>query len=392
MSVVTDTGARAPLPPFGPEHEHLRETVARWVREEILPHADEWERERGFPRELYRRAGELGFFGITAPAELGGQGGDVVHAAVFAEEMAAAGAPGGVAAGLGAHAGIAMPPILAFGTADQHERYLRPAIRGERIAALGITEPGGGSDVAAVRTRATPVEGGWEVSGSKTFITGGCVADFLVCACRTTPEGGHGGMSFLILERETPGYSVARKLEKLGWHSSDTAELSFDSAFVPRENLLGAENQGFALIMENFAWERLAMALGAVGTMRWLLERAVAYCGEREAFGRPIGRNGVIRAKVAEMATKLEAGRAVTYSALRRHAAGEECIREVTIAKLQTQRAAVEVADECLQIHGGYGYMTEYGIERALRDARLGPIGGGTDEIMKEILGRRMGF
>ena len=313
---------------------------------------------------------------------------------MWAEELAAAGASGGVGAGLGAHTGIATPPVYRFGTPDQHERFLRPAIRGERVAALGITEPGAGSDVASIRTMARPVDGGYVVNGSKTFITNGARADFLVCAVKTTEDGGHQGISFLILERDMPGYEVVGKLEKMGWHSSDTAELSFTDVEVPAENLLGDENRGFYLIMENFAWERLLMALGAVGAMRRLLGRAIGYAGEREAFGRPIGSLQAIRHKIAEIGVKAEVGRALTYHALRRYVAGEgqAVIPDVTKAKLYTQRACVEVADECVQIFGGYGYMREYGIERALRDARLGPIGGGTDEVMREILGRQLGL
>jgi acyl-CoA dehydrogenase len=391
-AIVRDSGERAHLPPFTDEHEQLRETIGRWVRTEIAPHVDEWEAARQFPRELYTRAAELGFLGLKYPVELGGQGGDYVHDAVWAEELAAAGASGGVGAGLGAHTGIATPPVYRFGTADQHERFLRPAIAGRKIAALGITEPGAGSDVASIRTEARTVGGGYVVNGAKTFITNGVRADFLVCAVRTTPDGGHQGISFLILEREMPGYEVARKLEKMGWHSSDTGELSFTDVEVPEENLLGEENRGFYLIMENFSWERLLMALGAVGAMRRLLEVAISYAGERQAFGRSIGSFQAIRHKIAEIGVKAEVGRVLTYHALRRFVAGEETIAEVTKAKLYTQRACVEVADEVVQILGGYGYMREYGVERALRDARLGPIGGGTDEVMKEILGKQLGL
>ncbi len=410
MTVVKDSGERALLPPFTDEHAQLRETINRWVKAEIVPNVDEWERAGEFPRELYNRAAELGFLGLKYPVELGGQGGDYVHDAVWAEELAAAGASGGVGAGLGAHTGIATPPIHRFGSPEQHERFLRPAIAGERIGALGITEPGAGSDVASIRTFARRVDGGYVVNGSKTFITNGVRADFLVCAVKTTESGGHQGISFLILEREMPGYEVVTKLEKMGWRSSDTAELSFTDVEVPAENLLGEENRGFYLIMENFAWERLLMSLGAVGAMQRLLEVALDYCREREAFGRPIGRFQVIRHKLAEIGIKGEVGRALTYHALRRFIAdearradgakptpaaveaGSSTIADVTKAKLFTQRACVEVADECVQILGGYGYMREYGVERALRDARLGPIGGGTDEVMREILGRQLGL
>jgi acyl-CoA dehydrogenase len=390
VTVIKDSGERAVLPPFTDEHEQLRETVGRFVRSEIAPHVDEWEEAREFPRELFERCGELGFLGLKYPEELGGQGGDYVHDAVWIEELSRSGASGGIGAGLGGHSGIATPPIFNFGTPEQHERWLRPAIRGEKIGALGITEPGAGSDVASIRTFARKVEGGYVVNGSKTFITNGVRADFLVCAVKTTEGGGHHGLSFLVLERDMPGYEVTAKLEKMGWHSSDTGELSFTDVEVPEENRLGDENRGFYLIMANFAWERLLMALGAVGGMQRVFEVTLSYAKAREAFGRPIGRFQAIRHKFAEMATKMEASRSLTYHALRLFADGEDAIREVTMAKLFSQRAIVEIADECMQIHGGYGYMREYGIERALRDARLGPIGGGTDEIMKEILGRQL--
>jgi acyl-CoA dehydrogenase len=391
-TVIKDSGARAPLPPFTEEHEELRETVGRFVRSEIAPHVDEWEEAREFPRRLFARCGELGFFGLKYPEELGGQGGTYVHDAVWVEELSRAGAAGGVAAGLNAHAGIATPPIFNFGNPEQHQRWLVPAIRGDKIGALGITEPGAGSDVASIRTFARKVPGGYVVNGAKTFITNGVRADFLVCAVKTTEEGGHGGLSFLVLESDMPGYEVSRKLEKMGWHASDTGELSFTDVEVPEENLLGEENRGFYLIMANFAWERLAMALGAVGGMQRVFERTLEYAKERQAFGRPIGSFQATRHKFAEMAVKIEASRSLTYDCLRRFSEGQDVVDEVAMAKLFTQRAMLEIADECVQIHGGYGYMREYGIERAVRDARLGPIGGGTDEVMKEILGKRLGL
>jgi acyl-CoA dehydrogenase len=392
MTVVKDSGARATLPPFGAEHEELRRTVARFVVAEVAPHVDEWERAEEFPRDLYRRCAELGFLGLKFPERHGGQGGDHLHDAVWVEELARSGGSGGVAAGLNAHASIALPPIFNFGTEDQHQRWLVPGIAGEKIGALGITEPAAGSDVAGITTTARKVDGGYVVNGSKTFITNGVRADFLVCACKTTEAGGHDGISFLVLEREMPGYEVTRKLEKLGWHSSDTGELSFTDVEVPAANLLGEENGGFRLIMANFAWERLLMAIGAVGAMQRLLAVAVAYAQEREAFGRPIGKFQAIRHQIAEMATKAEVSRALTYDALRLFHSGQPCIPQVAMAKLLTQRSALEIADQTLQIHGGYGYSREYGIERAVRDARLGPIGGGTDEVMKEIIGKTMGL
>jgi acyl-CoA dehydrogenase len=392
MTVVKDSGARATLPPFGEEHEELRQTVARFVAKEIAPNVDEWEAAREFPRELFGRCAELGFLGLKFPEELGGQGGTHLHDAVWVEELARSGGSGGVAAGLNAHTSIAMPPIFKFGTEEQKQRWLPPGIAGEKIGALGITEPGAGSDVASLATTAVRHGDTYVVNGAKTFITNGVRADFLVCACKTSEAGGHGGISFLVLKREMPGYEVSRKLEKMGWHSSDTGEISFSDVEVPAENLLGEENGGFKLIMANFAWERLLMAIGAVGAMQKLIETTAAYASEREAFGRPIGKFQAIRHQVAEMATLAETSRALTYNALRLFHEGRDCIQEVSMAKLMTQRAVLDIADQSLQIHGGYGYMREYGIERAVRDARLGPIGGGTDEIMKEIIGKTMGL
>lgn len=382
----------SPTPPFTEQQEDLRESVARFVTAEIAPHIDEWEEAREFPRELYRRCGELGFLGLKFPEEYGGQGGSYLDDAVWVEELSRHGASGGVAAGLNAHSSIAMPPVFEFGDEWQRQRWVVPGIRGEKIGALGITEPGAGSDVAAIRTRAEPIEGGYLVNGSKTFITNGVRADFLVCACRTTEEGGHGGISFLVLESEMPGYSVTGKLEKMGWHSSDTGEITFEDVEVPATHLLGEENEGFQLIMANFAWERLLMAIGAVGAMDNLISRAIEYAGERQAFGRSISSFQATRHKLASMATDAAAARALTYDTLRRLVEGEEVTREVSMAKLVTQRTLVEIADETVQIFGGWGYMREYGVERALRDARLGPIGGGTEEIMKEIIAKTMGL
>jgi acyl-CoA dehydrogenase len=340
---------------------------------------------------VFTKLAAVGFLGLKYPEELGGEGGDYLHDAVFSEELSRCGS-GGVAAGIGAHIGIATPPVWKFGTDEQKQRFLVPAIRGERIAALGITEPEAGSDVAGIRSKAEKVDGGWLVNGSKTFITNGVRADFVVTAVKTTSEGGHHGLSFMVIEKEFDGFEVSNKLEKMGWRASDTAELSFADVFVPEENLLGEENGGFYLIMANFQWERLLMALGAVGSMNAVIEMTIDYARERNAFGRPIAKFQAIRHKVAEMALKLETARAMTYHALRLFVETGDAVSEVTMAKLQSQRAAFEVADEALQIHGGAGYMKEYEIERVARDTRLGPIGGGTDEIMKEILGKQLGL
>ena len=376
-------------PPFTEEHEELRDSIRRFIAAELRPHADAWEADRWFPDEVFGKLAAVGFLGLKYPEEYGGQGGGHLHDAVLAEELARCGS-GGLAAGIGAHVGIATPPVAAFGTEDQKQRYLAPAIAGEKIAALAITEPGAGSDVAAVSTRADKVDGGWIVNGEKTYITNGVRAGFYVTAVRTTPEGGHGGLSFLIVD-QGEGITTST-LEKLGWHASDTATVAFDDVYVGEENLLGELHGGFKLVMANFQWERLLMALGAVGAMDVALERTLAYTKERQAFGRPLTGHQAVRHRLAELATTAHVSRCVTYDALRRFCAGENAINEVTMAKLATQRACFDVIDACLQLHGGAGYMREYGIERMARDARLGPIGGGTDEVMKEILSKLMGL
>src|SRR6266576_2316231 len=356
-----------PTPPFTDEHEQLRQSPRGFIERELAPYAQRWEDEKWFPEEVFAKLAAQGLLGLKYPEEYGGQGGDYLHEAVLCEEMARIG---------------------SGGTAEQKQRYLVPAVRGERIGALGITEPGAGSDVASLRTRAEPVDGGFLVNGEKTYITNGVRAHFILTAVKTTADGGHHGISFLIVDR---GEGVSSsKLEKLGWHASDTATISFEDVFVPEENLLGGLHEGFALIMANFQWERLAMALGAVGAMALAWERTAEFARERRAFGRPLSEHQAIRHKLVDLATSAHTCRCVTYDALRRFVAGEEPLREVTMAKLLTQRASYELMDACLQIHGGAGYMREYWVERAARDARLGPIGGGSDEIMREILGRAL--
>jgi acyl-CoA dehydrogenase len=375
----------SPDPPFTDEHQDLRESIRRFVATELRPHAAEWERARWFPDEVFGRFAQHGFLGLKYPEAYGGQGGDFLHEAVLAEELARCGS-GGLAAGVGAHINIATPPVFKFGTEDQKQRFLAPAITGEKIAALAITEPDAGSDVASIKTTARRVDGGWLVNGSKMFITNGVRAHFWVTAVKTSGEGGHHGLSFLLVERQD-GIATS-KIDKLGWHASDTALIAFDDVFVAEDNLLGRENEGFYLIMANFQWERLVMALGAVGAMQVAYDKTVAYARERHAFGRSLTGHQVLRHKLADVATTVHTARCVTYDALRRFVAGADAVKEVTMAKLATQRACCDVMDTCLQIHGGAGYMEEYEIERMARDARLGPIGGGTDEIMREILAK----
>jgi acyl-CoA dehydrogenase len=391
---------------FGEEHHALRRSIRDWVTRELRPHVQAWEDAEWVPSSVFRRLGETGFAATPYPVELGGQGGDHLTDAIWTEEIARSGS-GGLAAALSAPTTIATPPILKFGTPEQQERWVPPVLRGERVAALAITEPGTGSDVAGIQTRAERVEGGFRVNGEKCFITGGVRAQHYVTAVRTTQDGGHGGISFLVVERgpepeaaeDDPALLGADRgdgisaspIEKLGWHASDTALVSFQDVFVPEDHLLGELHGGFKLIMANFGWERLSMALGAVAGMDLAFEQTCAYVAQRRAFGRRIADFQGTRWALAEIGMEIEAARSLTYETLRRHVAGEQVIREVSMAKLQTQRTAVDVIDRCLQLHGGAGYTKEQGLERAWRDARLGPIGGGTDEIMKDVIGRLMG-
>ncbi len=338
----------------------------------------------------FRKLAAQGLLGLKYPEEYGGQGGDYLHESVSDRGARARRLRWHCRGDRRTHQHRHARRSGSLAARIRSSAILAPAIAGEKIGALAITEPGAGSDVAALTTRAERVDGGFVVNGEKTYITNGVRAHFIVTAVKTTPEGGHHGISFLIVER---GEGVeSSKLEKLGWHASDTATISFQDVFVAEENLLGELNEGFKLIMANFQWERLAMALGAVGAMQLAWERTAEFARERQAFGRPLSGHQAIRHKLADLATSVYSCRCITYDALRRFVAGEDPLREVTMAKLVTQRACFELMDACLQIHGGAGYMREYWIERAARDARLGPIGGGTDEIMREILGRVLGL
>jgi acyl-CoA dehydrogenase len=386
---LTD-GPREPTPPFTAEHEQFRRSTRKWVTEHLAPHADEWEAAKRFPDEVFRLCGGAGFFGLKFEEDWGGQGRDVVADAVVVEELQWC-RSGGVAAGIGTQMAIALPPIHRFGTDDQRERFLRPGIRGERIGSLAISEPEAGSDVAGLRTRARRVEDGWLVSGSKMYITNGVRADFLVTAVRTSPSDGgvrHSGISLLVIEPgRTTGFS-ASALDKMGCGASDTALIALDDVFVPDENLLGEEGRGFRMIMSGFVWERIHMSLVALGNMSSWFGRTCDFVRNREAFGRPLGRNQVVAHELAEIATTIHTCRTITYDALRRYAEGADCRQEAAMAKLVTQRAACEALDRMLQLHGGAGYMSEYGIERTYRDSRLGPIGGGSDQIMREIIAK----
>jgi acyl-CoA dehydrogenase len=373
---------------FDEDHEHYRESVRSFVQKELLPHAEEWEEAEEFPIEIYRRMGELELFGNKFDEAYGGTAAGYLFESVLVEEMSGCGS-GGVAAGLGAHAQIALPPIASFGNEKQKERWLVPGIKGEKIAALGITEPEAGSDVAGIKTRAVRDGDDYVLNGSKTFITNGCRADMVVTAVRTG-EDPHGGISFMVVEKGTPGFDQSTKLKKLGWRASDTATLYFSDCRVPAENMLGAEGEGFKMIMSNFQWERLTMALGAVRGAEQTMKLAKDYAEARIAFDRPIVRFQTIQHKLVEMATEIEAARQLTYHALWLFNQGRDAVKEVSMAKIVATETATRVADEAIQIHGGYGYMMEFPVQRAWRDARLGPIGGGTTQIMREIIAKTM--
>ncbi|MBX3252260.1 MAG: acyl-CoA dehydrogenase family protein [Myxococcales bacterium] len=371
-------------------HEALRAEIRKFSRNEIAPHAHAWDEAEEFPRELYAKAGEAGILGVGYPEAVGGDGGDLSHVLVAAEEMVLEGKSVGTCVGLGSH-GIALPPIVSFGTPAQKERFVAPVLRGEKIAALAITEPGGGSDVAALRTRAVRDGDDYVVDGAKTFITSGTRADFVTTAVRTGGPG-HGGISLLVIERGTPGFHVSKKLKKTGWWASDTAELTFEGCRVPAENLLGRENAGFVAIMMNFVTERLFLAGQCVAIAELAYRETVAYTQQREAFGKKLTGFQVTRHKLADMASRIAAARALTGECVARYLKGEQDAGLAAMAKNTATDACVAVCDQAVQLHGGYGYMREYVVERLYRDARLYPIGGGTREIMNEIIAKMEGY
>ena len=379
------------ITPFREEHELFRQQCRRFVEKELAPHAMEWEAKKDFPNEVFRRVGEMGYHGILIPEEYEGSGGDYLMASVWSEEMTRIGS-GGVSAGLGMHGLIVLPAIARFGSEDQKKRFLIPGVRGEKIGALGLTEPVAGSDLSRILSTARKEGDHYVLDGSKTFITNGSRADFVLVLCKTDPGAGTKGFSTLIVEKGMPGFSQGRPLEKLGWQAGDTAELTFEKVVVPAANRLGEEGMGFYNAMANLEWERLVMALGTVYGAQMAFDKTRTYILQREAFGRPIGKFQVNRHKMADMATEIEASRQLNYHALRKLVNGEECAREVSMAKIFSAKMGDYVATTCLQLHGGYGYMREYEIERFFRDVRINSIGGGTSEVLKEIIGRMMGL
>lgn len=369
------------------EHDLFRTQLRRFVSERIAPHVDRWERECGFPRSLYIELAQAGLLGVGFAEELGGAGGDVFHQLVMAEELTRSGSPG-LAASLGSLA-IALPPIVIAGTAEQKARWLPKVLSGEWIAALAVTEPGAGSDVANLRTRARRDGDEWVIDGAKTFITSGTRADLLTVLARTGGEGA-GGVSIFVVEAPRPGLTQGPNLDKLGWHASDTAEIFFDGVRVPADALVGGENAGFVVLMQNFASERLVLAATAVAIAQMAFEAALAYAKEREAFGKPLAGFQVTRHKLADMATAIAGARAHVEAVATRVAAGRPVVAEVAMAKNHATDVCSAVCDQALQLHGGTGFMRGTLVERLFRDARLYPIGGGTREIMNEIIAKTL--
>ena len=372
---------------FTKAHDMVRKSVREFIRKEVLPYIDDWEEAGEFPREIYKKAADVGILGMGFPEAYGGTPGDIFFQVAVSEELMRSGS-GGFCAGLGS-LNIAVPPILSLGTEAQKNKFIPPVLAGEKIAALGITEPGGGSDVANIQTTADRDGDDYIINGSKTFITTGCRADQLTCAVRTGEEGAQ-GISLMVIDADTPGYSVSEKLKKTGWWASDTAEIYFDNCRVPATNLLGQENQGFYGIMINFQAERLSLAIMANMTARMALEEAIKYAKARKAFGKPLTGFQVTRHKLADMATLLEASTEFTYRVAAKIGAGVDQIKAVSMAKNFACDVSDKITYDAVQIFGGYGFMRGYLVERLYRDNRILSIGGGTREIMNEIISRLM--
>ncbi len=396
---------------FDEHHEMFRQAVRAFVQKEVEPHVEEWEQAGEIPKSIWPRMGALGFLGVEYDEKYGGAGADVLTTAVLCEEMARARCAS-LAMAVGVHTDMASPHLYWTGSEALKEKYLPAICRGEALTAIAVTEPGGGSDVAAIRTRAVRDGDHYVLDGSKMFITNGVLADIYFVAARIqgqplttgplttepltlpSPQRGEGkrhrGISMFLVERNTPGFTVSRKLDKMGNRASDTAELAFEGMRVPAENLLGAEGKGFYEVMRVFQRERLVAGLHAVAGCERALEDTIAYVQHRHAFDEPLSKKQVVRHKLADLATLIEAGRWLTYAACLKFRDREEAVKEISMVKLFTAEMAQKVAYDCVQLHGGYGYMREYPIERFFRDIRLMTIGGGTSEIMKEIIAKQM--
>ena len=380
------------LPTFTDEHEMLRRTVRAFVEKEVAPQVDAWEAAGRIPREFWRRLGELGLLGLEFPAEYGGAGGDFLSSVVLGEEMARC-RSGGVAFSVLVHTDMSSPWLTRYGTDAQKRRYLPGIVSGETVCALGITEPGTGSDMAGIATRAVRDGDHYRLTGGKIFITNGVYGDLYFVAARTGPgtaDRRHAGISMFLVERDTPGFTVSRKLDKMGMRASDTAELALQDCPVPARNLLGEEGRGFHQLAAGLQRERIMAAVLALSGAGQALEDTLTYVRERQAFGGPLAAKQALRHRVADMATEIEAARHLVYHAAARYTAGLDCITEDSMAKLFATEVANRVAYQAVQLHGGYGYMSEFPVERFFRDVRLWTIASGTSEIMREIVAKRL--
>jgi len=377
---------------FTAEHDELRAGVRRYVDTELRPYVDQWEDEGYFPDSVFRRCGELGFLGLHYPEEWGGSGGDLAAGMVFLEELAKCGC-GAIPMAISVQTDMATPALAQFGTDDQRARYLSGAISGEKIAAIAITEPDAGSDVANISTRAEREGNTWRINGRKMYITNGKRADFLTLVAQTQPGSGYRGISLFLVDTSRPGVSVSRTLNKLGMWSSDTAEIALDDVMVPHDNLIGLEpGQGFLQLMWQLQYERMSAAVTAIGSTEKLLADTIEYAKERRAFGKAIADHQVIAHGLADCATDLEAARSLVYSTAWAILQGEYPVAEISMCKKYCAQMQNRVVDWCLQVHGGMGYMAETPVSRAFRDVRLQRIGGGTDQIMNEIIAKRLGI
>ncbi|WP_335974299.1 acyl-CoA dehydrogenase family protein [Gaetbulibacter jejuensis] len=371
---------------FTEEHQLFRQSLQDFLKKEVVPHIEKWEKSGTVERFIWEKFGEMGFFGLAYPEEYGGLNLDLFYTVILLEELQKINS-GGFAANIWAHAYLAMTHVNAEGSHDIKERYLAPSITGEKIGCLCITEPFGGSDVAGMRTTAVKKGDTYVINGSKTFITNGVYSDYLVVAAKTNPEAGNKGISIFIMDRDTLGIS-ASKLDKLGWRASDTAEIAFDNVTIPASNLMGEENKGFPYIMQHFSLERLIMGINAHARAEYALDYAKQYMSERIAFGKTIDRFQALRHKFSDLYTDMTICKEFNYSVAYRLNKGEYVVKEATMSKLKSTKMADDVIYHCLQFLGGYGYMEEYPMARLLRDSRLGPIGGGTSEILREILAK----
>ena len=371
---------------FTEEHELFRKSFQDFLQKEVVPHIDKWEKSGTIERFIWKKFGEMGYFGLNQPEEYGGMDLDIFYTVIFLEELQKINS-GGFAAAMWAHAYLAMTHVNKEGDDAIKKKYLTPSIEGEKIGCLCITEPFGGSDVAGMRSTAIKKGDKYILNGSKTFITNGVYSDYLVIAAKTDPDKGNKGMSIFIVDRDTPGIS-ASKLDKLGWRASDTAELAFDDVEIPAENLMGEEGKGFSYIMQHFALERLIMGINAHARAEYALDYTLGYMAEREAFGTTIDKFQALRHSVADMASEVEMNKEFNYSIAKRLNDGQYVVKEASMSKLLSTKMADKVIYDCLQLLGGYGYMEDYPLARMFRDSRLGPIGGGTSEILREIIAK----